>query len=131
MTDYGDVAVAVPRKDGRYLFLQRAEHKKSPGIWTFPGGSVEDGETPREAMRREMKEETGLEPEVVDETEPFERTVRGRKHIMHYFLVEVSGEVELDREHQDHEWIDLDEIDSYETVGDYRGLEKLGLMEDA
>lgn len=130
MSHYGDVAVAVPRRDGKYLFLKRAEHMKSPGIWTFPGGSVEEDETPREAMRREMKEETGLEPEVVDETEPFERTVRRRKHTMHYFLVEVSGEVELNEEHQEHEWIELGEIDSYETIGDYRGLEKLGLIED-
>lgn len=46
--------------DGRYLFLKRAKHKAWPG-YTFPGGHVEEGEDFREAILREMKEETGLD----------------------------------------------------------------------
>lgn len=52
------VSVAVVR-DGRVLLVRRGR-EPSRGIWAFPGGRVEDGESPEEAARRELMEETAL-----------------------------------------------------------------------
>jgi len=56
-------AVGVVRRDGRYLMIRRAEGLLAGGAWCFPGGAIEDGETPAEAMVREMHEEVGLHVE--------------------------------------------------------------------
>jgi len=48
--------------DGNVLFLRRGNGGDHPGEWAFPGGHIEDGETPEEAARRETQEETGYEP---------------------------------------------------------------------
>jgi mutator protein MutT len=56
-----DVAAAViTRPDGSFLLGQRAPGTFYPGYWEFPGGKVEPGETPREALIRELHEELGL-----------------------------------------------------------------------
>lgn len=59
-----DVAAAViTRPDGSFLLGQRAPGTFYPGYWEFPGGKVEPGETPREALIRELHEELGLRVE--------------------------------------------------------------------
>lgn len=54
------VAVALMDADGRILLAQRPQGKAMAGLWEFPGGKIELGETPEEAMHREMKEELGV-----------------------------------------------------------------------
>lgn len=54
------VAAAVLTRDGLILLARRAAHKSQAGLWEFPGGKIEDGETPADALRRELKEELGL-----------------------------------------------------------------------
>lgn len=54
-------AVALIDKDGRVLLAQRPEGKPMAGLWEFPGGKVEDGETPEGALVRELHEELGIE----------------------------------------------------------------------
>lgn len=56
------VAAAVIRgADGRILLAKRADHLHQGGLWEFPGGKLEAGETPRQALDRELKEELGIE----------------------------------------------------------------------
>lgn len=55
-------AGALVEKDGKYLLLKRANPPKA-GTWNLPGGFMEAGETVEEAIKRELKEETGLEVE--------------------------------------------------------------------
>ena len=54
-------ACALVDADGRVLITQRPEGKSMAGLWEFPGGKVEPGETPEQALVRELKEEIGVE----------------------------------------------------------------------
>ena len=54
-------AVALIDIDGRVLLAQRPEGKSMAGLWEFPGGKVEPGETPEAALMRELHEELGIE----------------------------------------------------------------------
>lgn len=54
------VAVAIADPEGRWLMHRRPPHKHHGGLWEFPGGKVEPGETPREALVREVNEELGV-----------------------------------------------------------------------
>lgn len=55
------VACALVDADRRVLIAQRPEGKQLAGLWEFPGGKVEAGETPEAALLRELKEELGIE----------------------------------------------------------------------
>ena len=54
-------AVALIDADGRVLLAQRPEGKSMAGLWEFPGGKVEIGETPEVALIRELREELGID----------------------------------------------------------------------
>ena len=55
------VAAALSRADGRWLMHRRPAHKEHGGLWEFPGGKVEPGESPGNALVREVSEELGLD----------------------------------------------------------------------
>ena len=54
-------AVALIDRDGRVLIAQRPKGKSMAGIWEFPGGKIESGESPEQALIRELYEELGIE----------------------------------------------------------------------
>ncbi|HEX8793100.1 MAG TPA: (deoxy)nucleoside triphosphate pyrophosphohydrolase [Polyangiaceae bacterium] len=81
------VAAAVMIEDGRVLLTQRKSGTHLEGAWEFPGGKVEAGEDPREALVRELREELGIETaagEIVDVT--FHRYEEARKAVLLLFF---------------------------------------------
>ena len=97
-------AAVIERPDGSFLLGQRAADTFYPGYWEFPGGKVEAGETPRDALLRELYEE--LEIEVLSATPWIVREhVYEHAHVrLHFFRVrEWRGEIK-DHVHAALEW---------------------------
>ena len=57
------VAAAMVDADGRILVQRRPAGRPQPGVWEFPGGKIESGETPEVALARELREELGIDVE--------------------------------------------------------------------
>ncbi len=114
MSDFLDVALAIPILEGKLLVTRRAAGSHLECMWEFPGGKVEAGEQPAAAAGRELQEETGLrardlEPLLVLLHEYPERTVR-----LHVFLVrEPRGELSLDPP-REWAWKSLSELSELE-----------------
>jgi len=58
------VIAAIIMKDGKVLIAQRGQGQRLAGKWEFPGGKLEEGETPQECLKREIKEELDMDIEV-------------------------------------------------------------------
>jgi len=61
------VVAALIVKNEKVLVCQRTRHQTMPLKWEFPGGKIEEGEQPRDALRRELDEELGIDADVGDE----------------------------------------------------------------
>ena len=61
-----EIAMAVVVKAGKILIAQRKKSMKQGGLWEFPGGKIEPGETPEACIRREFMEELGIPVQVGD-----------------------------------------------------------------
>ena len=61
------VVAALILEDDRILACQRTRHQSMPLKWEFPGGKIEEGEQPRDALRRELEEELGIEAAIGNE----------------------------------------------------------------
>lgn len=89
------VVAAVVKRDGRILIAQRKSTRRHPGKWEFPGGKVEAGETPRAALRRELREELGIEAQIGDEEARYTVSYDGGPPIdlLFYKVVQFRGEL--------------------------------------
>jgi len=61
------VVAAFIWQEGKILICQRTRHQPMPLKWEFPGGKIEEGEQPRDALRRELDEELGIAADIGDE----------------------------------------------------------------
>ena len=75
------VVAAIIERDGRILVGQRTLEQSHPLKWEFPGGKVEPGETPAEALARELEEELAIRSAVGEEIRRYEYTYPGKKPV--------------------------------------------------
>jgi len=125
----GEVALAVPEKENEYLLLKRSQENSSSGQWTFPGGKIEGNESEREAVLRELKEETGLKGEIMDAGETYIGEGELGYWKIYPFHVKVeSKKVELDYEHSSFKWLSLEELKDHDTMGRLKALKSLDII---
>ena len=90
------VVAALIVKDGKILVCQRTKHQTMPLKWEFPGGKIEEGEQPRDALRRELDEELGIQATIGDELARIQHEYpNGGMVELRFFVVrEYQGEIE-------------------------------------
>jgi 8-oxo-dGTP pyrophosphatase MutT (NUDIX family) len=114
-------AVTRLRDTGEHLLLKRSPDRcKCPGLWESPGGLIEEGEEPREAALRELREETGLMGDIEDSHQPARTTSIHGQFKVYPFLVGVDNRsVKLSSEHTDYSWVEDGDSDDRSTVSGY------------
>ena len=113
------VVAALIAKDGKLLVCQRTRHQTMPLKWEFPGGKIEPREQPRDALRRELEEELGIDATVGDEVARIQHEYPNRASVeLRFFVVrEYRGEIE-NRIFRDMQWAapkDLPKFDFLEA----------------
>lgn len=111
------VVAALIVKDGRILVCQRTRHQTMPLKWEFPGGKIEEGEQPRNALERELEEELGVNATIGDEVARIHHEYRrGNSVELRFFVVrEYVGELE-NRIFRDMQWAQPAELPSYDFL---------------
>jgi 8-oxo-dGTP diphosphatase len=108
------VTAAVIEKDGKILIAKRKQKDPLGGKWEFPGGKLESGETPEACLKRELREELGIETRVGE-------FLCSSRFVYRHIAIEllayrtsyVSGEIRL-HEHERVEWILPEELNDYD-----------------
>lgn len=123
------VVAAIIQKVDKIFATQRGYGEFKDG-WEFPGGKIEPGETPQEALKREIKEELNTEIKVGELFDTVEYDYPNFHLNMQCFWCEiVSGELEL-LEHEAAKWLGKDELDSVVWLpADVELVEKLKMDE--
>jgi len=110
-------AALIVQHDGRLLICQRTKHQPMPLKWEFPGGKIEQGEQPTDALRRELDEELGIQARIGDELVRLKHTYRNGGAVeLRFFLVqEFSGELE-NRIFKDVRWVAPADLPAYDFL---------------
>ncbi len=98
---------AAIKNGEKFLILKRsADAKIYPDYWDFPGGKLECGEDPKKGLKREVKEETGLEVEIKNPEFVFSEKVKDHFTYVVVFKADIAGkkEIQLSKEHSGFKW---------------------------
>src|SRR4249920_342439 len=95
LTPMKRVVAALILKDDHILACQRTRHQVMPLKWEFPGGKIEEGEQPRDALRRELEEELGIDATIGDEVARIRHEYKSGSSVeLRFFVVrEYHGEI--------------------------------------
>lgn len=120
------VTAAVIEEGGRVLVARRKRGDRYEGRWEFPGGKVERGETPEESLKRELREEMGIEVAVGDRlcACPF-RAGEAPMELLVYRTRILSGKI-VCHDHDEVRWVAAGDLGGYDlTDPDRRVVESL------
>jgi 8-oxo-dGTP diphosphatase len=115
---------AIIEKDGKILIIKRSEKERFfKGIWDLPGGKIRFGEEPNESLKREVREETNLEIEIIKPVRVWTAFKNESIQLLGITMLckYKSGKVKLSKEHIAYEWIEPKEIFNYNT---HEGIKK-------
>lgn len=122
-----EVAAAIITHNGRVFATQRGYGEFKDG-WEFPGGKMEPGETPQQALVREIQEELDTEIEVGELVETVEYDYPGFHLTMHCFLCTVRSGALVLKEHEAARWLTREELNDVDWLpADVKAVEKLKL----
>jgi 8-oxo-dGTP diphosphatase len=111
------VVAALIVKDGKVLVCQRTRHQTMPLKWEFPGGKIEEGEQPRDALRRELDEELGIDARIGEEVLRIVHEYPGGGSVeLRFFVVhQYHGEIE-NKIFRDVQWSPRSELPKYDFL---------------
>jgi len=111
------VVAALIVKGGKILVCQRTRHQTMPLKWEFPGGKIEEGEQPRDALRRELDEELGIDATIGDEVARIRHEYKSGNSVeLRFYVVhEFRGELE-NRIFKDMQWVARTELPSFDFL---------------
>jgi len=117
------VAALIVQADGKILICQRTKHQPLALKWEFPGGKIEEGEQPEDALRRELEEELGITARVGEEISRLRHTYRNGNSVelRFYRVQEYEGEIE-NRIFRDVRWVEAKDLPSYDFLDADLGL---------
>ena len=121
------VVAAVIERNGRVLICRRKPGGRHPLKWEFPGGKVEPGEDPREALARELREELGIEARIDEEMDSYEVRYGDSPRILlrFYRVTEFTGEL-MNLDFERIVWERPDKLPDYEFLeGDSEFVQRL------
>ena len=120
------VIAGLINHNGRFLIAKRNLKKSLGGLWEFPGGKIDDYETPKECLKRELMEELNIETEIGDFICNNTHDYGDFKIDLHLYKVKsFSGNI-IKSEHEDIKWISKVEFDNYKFApADIPIIEKL------
>lgn len=98
-------------KDGKVLCAQRSESMHLSGLWEFPGGKIEEGESPESCLVRELKEELAISVKVVFPLRPNQHAYSEKKviRLIPFVCTWESGEISL-IEHREVKWLPKEDL---------------------
>jgi 8-oxo-dGTP diphosphatase len=111
------VAALIVRNGDQILICQRTKHQSMPLKWEFPGGKIEVGEQPRDALKRELEEELGILATIEDEVSRIVHTYPngGTVELRFYAVTSYQGEME-NRIFRDIQWVDRKELPKFDFL---------------
>ena len=111
------VVAALIWKHGKILICQRTRHQVMPLKWEFPGGKIEEGEQPRDALRRELDEELGINAVIGDEVTRIRHEYPNHSavELRFYGVHEYSGEME-NRIFREIRWAEPAELPAFDFL---------------
>jgi len=125
-----DVVAAVIERDGRYLITRRLEGTHLAGLWEFPGGKISSAERPEAALRRELKEELGVDATVGDLVEAVTWTYPDKTVRILFFSCALAGEPRP-QEGQEMRWAEGSALSTYAfPEADHQLVERLSHAPD-
>lgn len=107
------VAAAVVIEGGRVLLTRRLKGQHLAGFWEFPGGKLEEGESPEAAVVRECREECGIDVEVEDILDVTHHRYPEKEVLLLFYRCSRKSGVVEHLQVAEHAWVTRDELGSY------------------